>query len=258
MEQIGWSLIDGTRREIDHWGDAAGTIAPAPNPLNMPTGQSVHGLTGAATLTGGYALVQRWLDQPQLPAGSSIAETVAFKNGRIEVTRPQVIPDPKPDEFYGIVEPDPNSPGKWLFTPYPPEEMRPRLEEFSASVRLDYEIGGQVIHDPAGDFGVPTARDIRPMVTNALQLIQSGSATTARLKAMRIKSLDPLQWGTVQWMSADLNKVIEISNQMNQYLDLVIRTENDLFNQIEVGTTTTKEQIEAAYKAMRDSAFAPG
>jgi hypothetical protein len=42
MEQIGWSLIDGSGAEVRYWGDTLGVCTGIPNIIQLPNGGRVH------------------------------------------------------------------------------------------------------------------------------------------------------------------------------------------------------------------------
>lgn len=174
--------------------------------------------------------------------------------GRAGVTTVQE--DPMPDPFYGPVIKDPNNPGKWIQTPYTPDEMKLRLETYSANVRGGYEVGSIIVHPPTGsDYGASTSRDDRSIYNNTFNWLQGGGASTATAKVMRVKTLSPPAYGSVLFVQADITKMAEINNAVSKWSDLCFATEHDLFNQIEAGTLTTKDAIDAAYLSMRDSNF---
>ena len=79
MEQIGYSLVDGSGNEVDYWGNTLGVIPGIPNPLRLPSGDDVHGLSSTGPV-GDYTLVPRYLQ-----AGTP--ESIAFDGSIVIVTR---------------------------------------------------------------------------------------------------------------------------------------------------------------------------
>lgn len=59
MEQIGYSLIDDTGKEIAFWGDTPGQCAGVPEVLRTPTGDFVH-CAKVGERYGAFRLVTRW------------------------------------------------------------------------------------------------------------------------------------------------------------------------------------------------------
>jgi hypothetical protein len=165
---------------------------------------------------------------------------------------------PRPDEFYGPVAPDPNNPGQWIQTLYPPVELKPKLEQYSADRRHGYETGGVMIHPPTGgDYAASTTRDDRAVVDSAGAFLAqpANAGALATIKLMRIKTVNPPVYGNVLFVKGDVAKVREVLSAINKWSELCFAQENTLFTSIEAGSTTTKEQIDAAYLAMRTSAF---
>ena len=163
--------------------------------------------------------------------------------------------DPMPDPFYGPVAKDPANPGKWIQTPYTTAEMKPRLEDYSAQIRVNYETGSIVIQPTTGSlYGAPTTRDVRSMVTNGLTYLNAG-ATTVTVKLMRVQTTNPPVYGSTLFVPGDLARVTEVSNAMNKWTDLCVAQEQTLFNAIEAGTTTTKDAIDSAYLTLQQTNF---
>ena len=165
--------------------------------------------------------------------------------------------DPMPDPFYGPVVKDPNNPGKWVQTLYTPAELKPMLEGYSASVRSMYETGSIIVQSIDGDYGAPTTRGDRTIFHNAFTHLKDGSGVngTVTVKLMRVKTVDPPAYGNVLYVQANLAKATEVLNATNTWSNICFTTEHNLFGQIEAGTVTTKEQIDATYLTMRVDAF---
>ena len=165
---------------------------------------------------------------------------------------------PKPDEFYGPVVKDPNNPGQWIQTPYTAAEMKPRLEDYSSGRRLFYETGGVIFHSviSSADIAASTTRDDRSVLESAYTFLQvAAPGTTATIKLMRVQTVTPPVYGSVLFVKADLARVTETKSATNKWSDLCFTQEHTLFDQIEAGTITTKEPIDAAYLTMQQGAF---
>jgi hypothetical protein len=78
MEHIGWSLVDRDGAEVAHWGDDAGVTHGIPNPLILPNGDQVCGLTEETTI-GEYHLMKRFLvDSPPSPYHKATSRLVGM------------------------------------------------------------------------------------------------------------------------------------------------------------------------------------
>jgi hypothetical protein len=167
-----------------------------------------------------------------------------------------VVEDPMPDPFYGPVAKDPANPGKWTQTLYTPTELMPKLTDYSASIRVNYETGSIIVHPPTGsDYGAPTTRDVRSMVTSGLGWINAGTVTSATVKVMRVKTTSPPTYGDELFIRANAAAMTVLSNAMNKWTDLCVAQESTLASQINAGTITTKDQIDSAYLTMQQSNF---
>jgi hypothetical protein len=79
MEQIGYSLVNGSNVEVQHWGDVAGQCAGVPGMIVLLNGDHVHCPQVGGTY-GGLRLAERWL-------AYTGTEGVSFSAGKIIVSR---------------------------------------------------------------------------------------------------------------------------------------------------------------------------
>src|SRR6185436_19172103 len=78
----------------------------------------------------------------------------------------EVVEQPRPDEFYAVVTPDPANPGHWLSTPYTADQMKVRLKDYSRSKR-DQKASAGISHTIGADtFLIPTDPATRDVFFN--------------------------------------------------------------------------------------------
>ena len=249
MEQIGFSLVVTASGVEEQSWDAF------PASIKLPDGSVAHGWALNTTIRG-RRLVERWRDTTY---GVPVPDTVTYDGTKTTVHT--VLQDPPPanlDPFYGPVILDPANPGHWIQQPYTPAEMKPRLEDYSSVTRLFYETSGVMIHPAAGtgDYAASTTRDDRLVVESAFTFLKDAPpGTMATLKLMRIKTVSPPAYGSVLFAKSNLARVTEVKTAVDKWSDLCFTQEHTLFDQIEAGTITTKDQIDAAYLATQQGAF---
>lgn len=96
MKQVGYSLIDKNKKEVQHWGEY-GSMTNLPETVWLPNGDIVHAPTLYGEL-GEYQLVKRYIDNnPPSEFFSPIEIVEIFKDGDILLTyyygnRPNVTP----------------------------------------------------------------------------------------------------------------------------------------------------------------------
>jgi hypothetical protein len=155
----------------------------------------------------------------------------------------EVDEEPKPDEFYNLVLADPDNPGQWVVTPFTPEEMKPRLAQYSRMQRDYRELAG-----------------IEHMVAGKVRLIPTDPATRSTFFDFRVVISRPgpvpptvydfrgMDGGEV--VTVPEAQVLAIEQKMEDRISGCAQTQLDLQVQINAGTVTTKEEIDAAYAAV--------
>jgi len=151
----------------------------------------------------------------------------------------EVIEQPRPDDFYASVAADPVNHGQWIVTPYTAEEMKPRLEQYSREKRIQREHAG-VEHTVGADtFQIPTDKATREVFFN-YRIIQERPAGPI---------MTPYDFGT-KVASLSEGTLLDIEQKMEDRVHGCLITQLNLQASIAAGTTTTKEQIDAAYAAV--------
>jgi hypothetical protein len=164
---------------------------------------------------------------------------LASPSERAAIGITEVVEAPKPDEFYAAVAPDPANPGQWLSFPYNADQMKVRLKDYSRGKR-DQRAGAGVSHAIGADtFMIPTDVATRD-VFFSYRIIQErpGAPTTT-----------PYDFGT-KVIALTEPQLLAIEQQMEDRIHGCLTTQLNLQAQIEGGTVTVKEQIDAAYAAV--------
>lgn len=86
MQQIGYSLIDGTGNELQFWGDDVGYTARMPNIVTLPSGDQVHCPSEGVDYQG-CQIVSRMWQEGETPS-------VTYVDGAVVVTRPKPVTEP--------------------------------------------------------------------------------------------------------------------------------------------------------------------
>jgi hypothetical protein len=151
----------------------------------------------------------------------------------------EIIEAPRPDDFYQSVVADPVNHGQWIVTPYTPDEMKPRLENYSRQIRGYRELAG-VEHNIGADvYVIPTDPQTRTQFFNyrIIQERPAGPITT------------PYDFGT-KVVALSEGALLDIEQKMENRIQGCLLTQLNLQASIAAGTTTTKEQIDTAYAAV--------
>ena len=151
----------------------------------------------------------------------------------------EVVEQPKPDEFYNMVSADPAQPGYWIVTPYTPEQMKPRLEAYSRQKRIDRTNAGVTHTIGAEVVTIPTDQATRD-VFFSYRIIQERPAAPITT---------PYDFGT-KVVALSEGALLDIEQRMEDRVHDCLVTQLNLQASITAGTTTMKEQIDAAYAAV--------
>jgi hypothetical protein len=151
----------------------------------------------------------------------------------------EIIQQPRPDDFHQAVSADPNNPGAWIVTPYTAEEMKPRLEDYSRQQRIIRENAGVTHTIGADTFEIPTDAATREQFFN-YRIIQERPAPPINT---------PYDFGT-KVVALSEGTLLDIEQKMEDRVRGCLVTQLNLQASITAGTTTTKEQIDAAYAAV--------
>ena len=81
MEQIGFSVVDASGNEINHWGDAPGGVVN-PGRVIWPNGDITEGVTGPIN-HGDWRLVERRYDWAELASGPTFDGTAVVVTGAL-------------------------------------------------------------------------------------------------------------------------------------------------------------------------------
>jgi len=143
---------------------------------------------------------------------------------------------PRPDDFYAYVYPDPAQPWMWLTTPYTVDEMKPRLEAYSRQQREYKENAGvsQVIGPQT--YLIPSDISSRRSFFDLRVIHERPAAPTAR----------PYDFGSTVLMLSQPT-LLAIEQKMEDRVLNCATTQLNLQNGIQSGTITLKTQIDAAY-----------
>jgi hypothetical protein len=150
---------------------------------------------------------------------------------------------PMPDEFYGPVQKDPDNPGHWIQTPYPPDEMQVRLHDHSTSIRMGIENGGMVL--AGGSQVTPSTRDVRAMYNTGS--VNAAADPTLRLTVKLYQLVDGVLSRTPAFIQMGKTQLDRINRDLTNFAESCFATEANVANLIVAGTITTKEEIEGAY-----------
>jgi hypothetical protein len=149
---------------------------------------------------------------------------------------------PMPDDFYGMVQKDPDNPGGWIQTPYPPDEMQLRLLDYSAQVRSGIENGGMML--PDGTHATPSTHDVRSMYTTGSHNAAKKDITfTAKIYAV----VDGIPSSMPTYVKMKKKEIDQMDTDLTDFTERCFNIEADTSEAITAGATTTKEQIHAAY-----------
>jgi hypothetical protein len=88
MEQIGWSLVDSTGTEIQHWGDTPGVCVGVPDMIRLPSGDDVHCPSIGAVQE--WALVPRHYDYADQSSGPRYADDKIVVTGSLADLKAQM------------------------------------------------------------------------------------------------------------------------------------------------------------------------
>jgi len=146
---------------------------------------------------------------------------------------------PRPDDFYAYVYPDPAAPWQWLTTPYTADEMKPRLEQYSRQKREQRENAGveQVIGPQT--YTIPSDISTRRSFFDLRVIHERPAAPSAR----------PCDFGSTVLMLSQPT-LLAIEQKMEDRVLNCVTTQLNLQDGIQSGTVTTKEQIDTAYAAV--------
>ena len=151
----------------------------------------------------------------------------------------EVAEAPRPDDFYASVVADPVNHGQWIVTPYTPEEMKPRLEQYSRQQR-EVRVNAGVEHTVGGEpMVIPTDAQTRDVFFN-YRIIQDRPGAPV---------VTPHDFGS-KVVKLTENQLLAIEQKMENRVYDSLTTQLDLQASIAAGTTTTKEQIDAAYASV--------
>jgi hypothetical protein len=150
---------------------------------------------------------------------------------------------PIPDEFYGPVQKDPDNPGQWIQTPYPPEEMQIRLHDYSAMIRSKIENGGMMLSDSS--HATPSTRDVRAMYTTGSH--NAGKKNEMNMTAKLYPIVDGMPSSVPVFKKLSKKEIDQMDTDLMQFTESCFNIEANTSVAITAGATTTKEQIEAAY-----------
>lgn len=150
---------------------------------------------------------------------------------------------PRPDDFYQYVYPDPAHPWQWLSTPYTPAEMKPRLKDYSRQAREHRELAG-VTHTVLGKSRlIPTDPATRAVFFDYRVVIARPGPTPPT-------NYDFKGDAGGEVVTVPEAQVLAIEQKMEDRISGCADVQLTLQAQIEAGTITTKVQIDAAYLAV--------
>lgn len=155
----------------------------------------------------------------------------------------EIVEEPKPDEFYNLVLADPVNHGQWIVTPYPPEQMKSRLAQYSRQQRGYREMAG-IEHTVAGKVRlIPTDPATRSTFFDMRVVIARPGPTPPTVYDFR-----GMDGGEV--VTVPEAQVLLIEQKMEDRVSGCAQAQLELQVQINAGTVTTKEEIDAAYAAV--------
>jgi hypothetical protein len=188
-----------------------------------------------------------WIEYDDPAAGTLSCQPMNMTPSQMTAAGVTVVPQqPMPDEFYGPVEKDPDNPGGWIQTPYPPEEMQVRLHDYSAGIRSGIENGGMVM--TGGDYVTPSTRDIRAMYTTGSHNAgKNDKSLTVKVYAI----VDGIPSDTPTFMKMSKKNLDQMETDLTEFADQCFAVEASTGSEITAGTITTKDEIDAAYAPMK-------
>ena len=186
--------------------------------------------------------------QPISPDNPFTAGGVNYPQNWIRLSTPaekaaigmtEVVEQPRPDDFYQGVVADPVNHGQWIVTPYTAAEMKPKLEAYSRQARINRELAGVTHTIGAEVVTIPTDQATRD-VFFSYRIIQERPAAPITT---------PYDFGT-KVVALSEGALLDIEQRMEDRVHDCLVTQLNLQASITAGTTTTKEQIDAAYAAV--------
>lgn len=188
-----------------------------------------------------------WVPFEHPDAGSVTCQPVNMTANQMTLAGVTTAPlQPVPDEFYGPVVKDPENPGGWIQSPYPPEEMQLRLHDYSAQIRAGVEMGGMLVLN--GAYATASTRDVRAMYTTGSHNASKKDITlTSKVYAV----VDGIPANTPTFVKMSKKELDQTDTDLMEFADNCFATEADVSNLIVDGTITTKEEIEATYAPLK-------
>lgn len=94
LQQVGYSLIDSSNNEVQHWGNSLGTMVSCPERVVLATDLIVEGVTPNVDLFDGYRIVERWIESnPTTEIDNKIGESIEFRADKIVVVYSYSLPE---------------------------------------------------------------------------------------------------------------------------------------------------------------------
>ena len=94
LQKVGYSLIDSLNQEVQHWGNTLGMEISCPERVFLPNGDIVEATQPYVELSGGYKLVERWVEaNPTTDIDEKSGETIEFRDDKIVVVYSYTLPD---------------------------------------------------------------------------------------------------------------------------------------------------------------------
>lgn len=152
----------------------------------------------------------------------------------------EVIEQPMPDLRYGYANEDPATPGAWIFTPFPPEQLKKKLIDHAAAVRYGIESAPVDVTVAGAQVPMSPARgDDRA----ALHITFSAIASGLRKDTDVFKFADGVGRAATnaEMQAAIMTALARVQTAFDK--------EKTVVDQIAAGGITTYEAVEAAFSA---------
>ena len=144
----------------------------------------------------------------------------------------EIVEQPRPDERYGYVNEDPANPGAWLFSPFPPEVMQPRLVDYARNKSWAIR-----------SAGMPYGEDKKiGLDADALAMI-NGMALMAQLDPQRTFNFDTGA-GVVPMRATE---ALSFAGLVGAWVQGTFDKRTEVLAAIQAGTITTYEEVDAAF-----------
>ncbi len=179
-------------------------------------GQHVPGWT--AFVHDGIQYPPNWLD-------------LASSEERAALGAVPVVQQERPDDRYGVVNPDPAVPGAWTFVAFPTEQLKERLCAHAAAARYAKETGGIAFN------GVPirTDRESQAMVSGAHSLVVDRPEKTIKFKSAG------------GFVELDAATMTAIARAVGDHVQECFAIEADVAGKIMSGEIATYDAVEAEF-----------